>query len=192
MKFYNRKKEMAFIEKTKNTNKKQMVVLYGRRRIGKTTLIQKAFEKENNDDFLYFFVETLSEEQSLLQLSSVFSKAVYTNWYDCFSDLFQSKRYIVFDEFQNFNRINKSIFSALQHAWDETQAKTKVFNLGSYVGLLKKTFIDEKVPLFGRNDFLIQIKPFSVEESVNILQTFGYSKQQAVEIYMFVGGIPKY
>ena len=192
MKFYNRKKEMAFIEKIKGKDKKQMVVLYGRRRIGKTTLMQKAFEKEDADQFLYFFVETLSEEQSLLQLSSMFSKAVYTNWYDCFSDLFQSKRYIVFDEFQNFNRINKSIFSALQHAWDETQATTKVFILGSYVGLLKQTFIDEKVPLFGRNDFLIKINPFSVNESISILQSFGYSQQQAVEIFMLVGGVPKY
>ena len=192
MKFYNRKKEMAFIEKIKGKDKKQMVVFYGRRRIGKTTLMQKAFEKEADDQFLYFFVETLSEEQSLLQLSSMFSKAVYTNWYDCFSDLFQSKRYIVFDEFQNFNRINKSIFSALQHAWDETQATTKVFILGSYVGLLKQTFIDEKVPLFGRNDFLIKINPFSVNESISILQSFGYSQQQAVEIFMLVGGVPKY
>lgn len=192
MKFYNRKKEIAFIEKIKNKDKKQMVVFYGRRRIGKTTLMKKAFEQEDNEHFLYFFVEALNEEQSLTQLSSMFSKAVYTNWVDCFSDLFQMKRYIVFDEFQNYNRINKNILSAFQHAWDETQAKTKVFILGSYVGLLKKTFIDEKVPLFGRNDFLIQIKPFSVKESVNILQTFGYTKQEAVEIFMLVCGIPKY
>ena len=190
--FYNRKKETEFIRRIKSKDKKQMVVFYGRRRIGKTTLIKKAFEKDAGNGFLYFFVEVLSEEQSLSQLSLSFSKAVYTNWYDLFSDLFRLKQYVVFDEFQNYNRINKSIMSSLQHAWDETQTDTKLFILGSYVGLIKKMFVDQKVPLFGRNDYLIKIRPFSLKESISILQTFGYSQQEAVEIIMLVGGIPKY
>ncbi|MCD6268124.1 MAG: ATP-binding protein, partial [Thermotogaceae bacterium] len=163
MRFYNRKKELEFFEKVKKMDKKYFVAIYGRRRIGKTMLIKKAFE---DTDAFYYFVEVKKEETLLRDLSLAFSKAVYTDWYSLFSDLFKKYEYIVFDEFQNFFKVNPSIMYALQHAWDENEHKTKLIVLGSCVGLMKNIFMNEKMPLFGRVDNLVKIREFTLRETL--------------------------
>ena len=192
MVFYDRKNEIDFFEKVKTKQEKQFIVLYGRRRIGKTTLIKKVFSNEKEDDFLYHFVEVSREETQLKNISNCISKATFNNWYDLFSELFKRKKVVVFDEFQNFSTINKNIFSALQHAWDETKSNVKLIVLGSYVGLMKKLFTEKKLPLFGRNDYIIKIKEFPKKEALKILISYGYSIEEAVQIVLLVGGVPKY
>jgi AAA+ ATPase superfamily predicted ATPase len=192
MEFYNRKKELSFLKSVIEKDSKQFIVLYGRRRIGKTTLLKKTLEAFSHDKFLYYFVQIMKEETVLNNLSHAFSKAIYTEWYDLFSDLFRQKEIIVFDEFQNFNRINPSILAAFQHAWDDHQNQTKLFILGSYVGMMKKIFTDGTVPLFGRNDYMIRIGSFSQFETLKILTNYGYSITESIEILMLVGGIPRY
>jgi len=192
MDFYNRKKELQFINQILEKKEKQFVVFYGRRRIGKTTLLKKAFEKETHDNFLYFFVEIMREETLLKNLSLTFSKAFYREWYDLFCDLFEQKRFIIFDEFQNFARINPAILSAFQHAWDDHHGNTKLFVLGSYVGMMKKLFTESNVPLFGRNDYIVKIGQFPQRESLNILKNYGYNQTDALEILMLTGGVPRY
>jgi hypothetical protein len=189
MKFYNRRKELDFFQKVKGMDKKHFVVVFGRRRIGKTTLIRKAFE---DTKVFYYFVEVKKEETLLKDLSFSFSKAVYNSWYDLFSELFNRYEYIVFDEFQNFHKVNPAILYALQHAWDDNKNKTKMIVLGSYVGLMKNIFTDEKMPLFGRADSIINIKEFPLGETVSMLKDFGYDIHEAFQIYAMVGGVPKY
>ncbi len=190
MKFYNRKKEIDFFEKLKQSQGKKLIVLYGRRRIGKTALMKKVFESE--DDFLYFFVEVIREETLMKELSESFSKAIYIRWYDLFTDLFASRKYVVLDEFQNFTQVNPQIFSALQHAWDDTESDCKLIVLGSYVGMMKKLFTDSKLPLFGRNDNIIKLGEFPINDSIEMLKSFGYNTEESFEIYFLIGGVPKY
>jgi len=189
MNFYNRKSELEFFEKVKRMNKKHFVVIYGRRRIGKTTLIKRAFE---DTDVFYYFVEVKKEESLLKDLSLAFSRAVYTDWYDLFYDLLRRYNYVVFDEFQNFFKVNPNILYALQHAWDENKNETKLIVLGSYVGLMKNIFLDEKMPLFGRVDDLVRIKEFTLKETLLMLKDFGYDICESLQIYAIVGGIPRY
>jgi len=190
MKFYNRKRELEFLSKLKKEKGKKFVVIYGRRRVGKTSLVKEAFKDEK--DVFYHFVEVKKEETLLRDLSLVFSKAVYINWYDLFTDLFSKYKYVIFDEFQNFARVNKDIFYALQHAWDENKSNTKLIVLGSYVGLMKSLFMDEKMPLFGRADYIVKLKEFSLKETVKMLSDFGYDLPEIFQIYAMVGGIPRY
>jgi len=190
MKFYNRKKELEFFSKLKKEKNKKFVVIYGRRRVGKTSLVKEAFKDEK--DVFYHFVEVKKEESLLRELSLAFSKAIYANWYDLFTDLFSKYKYVIFDEFQNFTRVNKNIFYALQHAWDENKSNTKFIVLGSYVGLMKNLFMDEKMPLFGRADYVVKLKEFSLRETMRMLSDFGYNLLDAFQIYAMVGGIPRY
>jgi len=190
MKFYNRKKELEFFSKLKKEKNKKFVVIYGRRRVGKTSLVKEAFKDEK--DVFYHFVEVKKEESLLRELSLAFSKAIYANWYDLFTDLFSKYKYVIFDEFQNFTRVNKNIFYALQHAWDENKSNTKFIVLGSYVGLMKNLFMDEKMPLFGRADYIVKLKEFSLRETMRMLSDFGYNLLDAFQIYAMVGGIPRY
>ncbi|WGS64902.1 ATP-binding protein [Marinitoga aeolica] len=191
MKFYNRKKEIYFFENNIiNEKNKKFVVMYGRRRIGKTTLIKEVFKNKKN--VLYYFVEVKKEETLLIDLSLSFSKAIYSNWYDLFSDLFVKYDYVIFDEFQNFFKVNQEILYSLQHAWDENKNNTKLIVLGSYVGMMKKIFTDKKMPLYGRNDYIMKIKEFPLKDSIIMLKDFGYNIIEAFEIYAMIGGIPKY
>lgn len=190
MKFYNRKKELDFFEKIKNSKDKEFIVLYGRRRIGKTTLIKKAFKNEDNS--FYYFIEVKKEETLLKELSLAFSKSIYMRWYDLFMELFEKFNYVIFDEFQNFYKINPEILYTFQHAWDDTENNIKLIVLGSYVGMIKKIFMEEKMPLFGRSDYFLKIKDFSLKDSLIMLKDFGYDIFESLEIYGMVGGIPKY
>ena len=189
MKFYNRQKELEFFREIKKEKNKYFIVMFGRRRIGKTTLIKKTFE---DVETFYYFVEVKKEETLLKDLSLSFSKSVYRNWYDLFSELFQKYEYIVFDELQNFYKVSPGILYALQHAWDECKASTKLVAVGSYVGLMKDIFTNEKMPLFGRADRVVKIKEFPLGEAISMLKDFGYGAEEAFQIYAVVGGVPKY
>lgn len=189
MKFYNRKRELEFFSRVKKMDRKYFVAVYGRRRIGKTTLIKKVFEETS---VFYYFVEVKKEETLLIDLSSTFSNAVYTDWYSLFCALFAKYEYIIFDEFQNFFKVNPGILYALQHAWDENEYKTKLIVLGSYVGLMKNIFMNENMPLFGRVDNLVKIKEFTLKETLLVLKDFEYDIYESLQIYAIIGGIPRY
>ncbi|MCD6254325.1 MAG: ATP-binding protein [Thermotogae bacterium] len=186
--FYDREEEKKFLKAIKNKDEKAFVVMYGRRRVGKTTLVKNVFQNEA----MYFFVEVKRSETLLSDFSKRISRGIFQSWYDFFLELFEKHKIIIFDEFQNFYKVDKNILYALQHAWDETRSNTKLIALGSYIGLIKKLFTDEKMPLFGRKDYIVKLKPFSVKDSIIILKGFGYTTEEALKIYSMVGGIPPY
>jgi AAA+ ATPase superfamily predicted ATPase len=120
-------------------------------------------------------IETVFDQRLLFDIIRVKRRycQFYREWYDLFCDLFEQKQFIIFDEFQNFDRINPAILSAFQHAWDDHHGNTKLFVLGSYAGMMKKIFTDVTVPLFGRNDYMIRIGSFSQFETLKILTNYG-------------------
>lgn len=187
MRFFNRKKELTFLESQKQLNEKKMLVLYGRRRVGKTSLLKQAFP-----DAEYFFVDTRSTETLLKDFSRKLINGVYDSWEEFFKNLVEKKKIIIFDEFQNFAKIDQSVFSVFQKVWDEADTNTMIIFCGSYVGMMKRIFEDSKEPLFGRSDYRIQLKPFSFMSTYDMLKTFGYSFEEAMIWYSVLGGIPHY
>ncbi len=204
MKFYSREKELALlrqIEKSAQVSAK-MTVIVGRRRIGKTKLVQKAFDHK-----LYFFVAKKNEallcdefipiiEENLnIKVHGQFSK---------FSSLFaflleQAKMQsftLVIDEFQEFININNSVYSDMQNLWDSNKESSKM-NLvlsGSVDSLMSRIFTDKKEPLFGRADYKINLKPFAVTTIKEILQenSQDYTSDDLLAFYVLTGGIAKY
>jgi AAA+ ATPase superfamily predicted ATPase len=103
---------------------------------------------------------------------------------------------LVIDEFQEFFKINKSIFSDMQNIWDRNKNKTHI-NLvlcGSAYTLMHKIFQDKKEPLFGRADNTIKLSRFSTGTIKTILSDYRteYSNDDLLALYTFTGGIPKY
>ncbi len=190
MVFINRTKELAFFDSLKKREEKTLVVLYGRRRIGKTTLMKKVMEHES--EVFYYFIEVQREETLLRDWSLRISKGVYQNWYDLFFALFSHYRYVILDEFQNLWQIYPGIYSSFQHAWDDCKNRCMLVVLGSYVGMMKRLFQDEKLPLFGRNDHMLNLQPFPLRDALGFLQKSGYGLEEALEVFFLVGGIPKY
>lgn len=206
MRFYDREEEIAFLMETREQAKTvaRFTVLTGRRRIGKTTLIREAYKDK---PFVYFFVarkaesdlcevylEEISEKLGIPTLGS--SK----HFKDIFRYLMQlsvtQSFTLVIDEFQDFFRVNKSVFSDMQDVWDELE-KTSHINLivcGSIYSLMQKIFKDKKEPLYGRNTAELRLKPFrpSVMKEIMSDAKPGYSSEDLLALFTFTGGVAKY
>ncbi len=187
MKFYDRKEELEFFKRISKTSHKKMISVYGRRRVGKTLLLKHAFPEAE-----YFFVDTRSSSTLLLDFSKKLIQGKFDGWEEFFKYLLEAKKTIIFDEFQNFIRVDKSIFSVLQKVWDELENDTKLILCGSYIGMMKRIFLDAKAPLFGRTSYNVNIKPFNFKSTYEMLRDFGYTFEESITWYSILGGIPKY
>jgi AAA+ ATPase superfamily predicted ATPase len=205
MKFYNRENELAILKKADRLKNKQaiMTMLIGRRRVGKTTLALQPFSE---DIVLYFFVskknelllcEEFSEEISQKLKVTIFGKM--TKFEDIFSYLLKiakTKTFtLIVDEFQEFYKINASIYSSIQKLWDLNKQKSKLHFIacGSVYSLMKKIYEDHKEPLFGRADFKIDLQPLKVSTLKEILQDYNYyTPENLLDFYVLTGGIAKY
>ena len=189
-------------EKLSNKNA-QFIVITGRRRIGKTTLIKRAF---TDIPFLYFFVGKKSEALLCEELSEIVRHTLNEDIGDfsSFKRLFAvimglSKRInftLVLDEFQNFKYANESIFSDMQDVWDDNKSESKI-NLvvcGSIYSKMKKIFEDKDEPLYGRATARFKIKPFSISTLQNIIRDYNptYSPDDLLALYSLTGGVAKY
>lgn len=206
MKFYNRETEIKKLHdiKEQSNNNAQFSVITGRRRIGKTQLLLKAYE---NTNFLYFFVAKKSE----IILCKDFQQELKTKLnipilgeVQSFSDLFEyivllsyhQNITLIIDEFQEFFTINPSIYSDMQRIWDLYKDKSKL-NLivsGSVISLMYKIFENHKEPLFGRANHFIRLKAFNVETLKEIIFDYNpnYQPDDLLALYSFSGGVAKY
>lgn len=205
MKFYNRENELSILKKANNLKEKQaiMTMLIGRRRIGKTTLALQPFSKEET---LYFFVSKKSEallceefSQEIQEKLKVTLFGKITKFEELFSyllELGKEKSFtLIIDEFQEFYKINSSIYSSIQKLWDLHKQKSRIHLIacGSVYSLMKKIYEDKKEPLFGRADFKIDLKPLKVSVLKKILHDHkSYTQENLLDFYVLTGGVAKY
>lgn len=209
MKFYNRENEIAELKRICNlsfTHNSRMTVLTGRRRIGKTSLIKKAFE-DSDAPMLYFFTGRKAE----VALVNDFVREIYDKLHGYVPEglrsvtgvmrhlfeLAKTERFtLVIDEFQEFTNVNPSVFSDLQNLWDSYRSETRM-NLvlsGSVMSMMRRIFTDAHEPLFGRADNIISLRPFRIKVVKEILKDYNpeYTNEDFLALYSITGGIPKY
>lgn len=207
MKFFDRTEQLAQLREMKNRsydNHSMLTVVTGRRRIGKTTLIDKSMSGE---EYLYFFVGKKNEAVLCAEFTGeirtklgLFFPDGITSFKDIFAILMQvgehRKFTLVIDEFQNFSEVNPSIFSDIQNYWDQFRLKTNV-NLivsGSIYSLMTKLFKDKKEPLYERDDHTIKLYPFAPSVLKEVMNEYvpGYTNDDLLALYAYTGGVPKY
>lgn len=206
MRFYDRQEELKILRENEEASKNHasFMVLMGRRRIGKTTLLTKAFEGER---YAYLFV---SRDNEAL-LCSKFQKAleeqigirVYGNvarlrdLFEVVMEESQQRHFtLIIDEFQDLYKVNSASFSDLQDIWDRYHAQSKI-NLiacGSIHTLMKRIFEDKSEPLYGRPTSKMTIRPFSTAVLKQILSDSNpaYEPEDLLCLYMLTGGVAKY
>ena len=205
MKFYNRNNELALLKKADALKNEHsvMTILIGRRRIGKTTLALQPFTKEPK---LYFFVskkeESLLCEEFLEEVKDKLALPIFgeiKTFENLFALLMQAAKSISFtliiDEFQEFERINASIYSVMQRIWDTNKSSTKMHLIlsGSIYSLMKKIFENAHEPLFGRADFKMHLQPFHVSTLKEILHDYhAYNPKNLLDFFILTGGVAKY
>ena len=205
MKFYDRESEQQMLREVLSQSKREarMTVLMGRRRIGKTELSLRC----GDDTVLYFFVgkkaEVLLCQDFVQEITNklgvpVLGKAnTFSEVFRFVLQLSENRPFtLVIDEFQNFQKVNPSVFSDMQRDWDLWKRKSHL-NLivsGSVFTLMKKIFEDYEEPLFGRADEKITLQPFKTEVLKEILHDFNpnYNAEDLLALFSITGGVAWY
>lgn len=206
MKFYNREKELAQLQRIRqrSTQSAQMTVIVGRRRIGKTSLLKKDME---GNLAVYLFVAKKSEAllcqefveavKSTLSVN-VFGEIVrFKDFFAWVMELSKTQNFtLILDEFQEFKLINPSVFSDMQNSWDAEKESSKL-NLilcGSVYSMMQDIFENSKEPLFARATAKMVIKPFEVSVLKEILSDINpdFTPSDLLAFYSLTGGVAKY
>jgi AAA+ ATPase superfamily predicted ATPase len=206
MKFYDRKAELEIFAKNRelSAHNSCFTAVYGRRRVGKTALILESMKGTKG---LYLFVsrksETLLCGEFQQEAEAVLGLKIYGS-VSRFRDLFEQLLLysekepftLVLDEFQEFERVNSSVFGEMQDIWDRRKDKARL-NLivcGSVYSLMTKIFENQKEPLFGRLTSKITLTPFRPCVIKKILSDYNpaWKPEDMLCLYMLSGGSPQY
>ena len=200
MNFLGREKEILVLEKEYNRDG-GFVVIYGRRRIGKTTLIKQFIKSKTA---FYFLATKEVESQSMKRFAgviarttgnSVLQKAAFSDWLDLFQAVADykpnEKKVLVIDEFPYLVKVNDSFPSILQNAWDEILKDSNVMLIlcGSLISMMKKHALSYESPLYGRRTAQMRIAPLPF---TTVYENQKLSFEEAAEQYSITGGVPKY
>lgn len=199
-KFYNRKEEIQALNKWWQEKKSQLVIVYGKRRVGKTAL---CLEFTKNKPYIYYLSEKLSPNIQLKKISeeigkffedSIVSENGFSDWMQLFRYLANKNEKFVFviDEFPYLVESDSSIPSTFQKGWDLYLSKSKV-NLilcGSSIGMMEEHTLNYRAPLFGRRSGQILVKPFSYFNFTEVFPKL--SSEEKLLIYSIVDGTITY
>lgn len=201
--FVDREREMKFLEEQYQRSESSFVILYGRRRVGKTTLVNEFCKGKRA---LYF----LATQESLASNCQSFRAAVadFTgnpllqggsqfSWDALFGELgrFSEKERIVvvLDEFQYLGKADKAFLSILQKIWDTDLQRRNVMLIvcGSLVTLMEEQTLAYSSPLYGRRTGQLRLQQVPFRNYADFYEG-EMSPRKLVEYYAVTGGIPKY
>ena len=201
--FLCREIELNVLNKRYKKNGLECIIIYGRRRVGKTAIINE-FTKDKPT--IYFPALNTNAQGNLTALSKAIyayhhpdtqSAPVYRSFDDAFSEVTriakESERVIfVIDELPYLAKADDSIPSRLQHLLDHDWANTELFLIlcGSSMSFMEKDVLSEKSPLFGRRTAQLRIDPLSYLDTARFHPEL--SNQDNALIYGITGGVPHY
>lgn len=211
MRFYGRQAELdvikAELELVLTQHTSRMFVVTGRRRIGKTRLIEEAL-KDSRAPTIQFIFYPYAVESVLIQdfLDEIGRKLQISflpsckSLIDVFAFLFEQARTrpinLVMDECQEIDSVDRAFWGKLQALWDHNKRKSSValFLCGSVASAMKHIFEDYSQPLFGRVDRMIKLAPFSPNEIKAILADFNedFDADDLLALYVVTGGVAQY
>ena len=201
--FIGREAELSFLQDKYDERRGQLVVLYGRRRVGKTETLREFCKGKPH----IFYSCTQSTDK--VQLSK-FSKQMFkenipakkyisefSDWESAFRSVVdlpygEEKKLLIVDEFPYMCKGNKSIPSILQNLWDAELKDRNVMIVlcGSAMSFIEKELLAEKNPLYGRATGIYKMTEMGFYDAVKFFPD--YSDEDKVLAYSILGGIPHY
>ena len=200
--FVDREQEMQILQSEYDRDGSSLVVLYGRRRVGKTTLISE-FIKDKNALFFLASEEAESQNRSAFKEkvaefieSDLIRGADIKSWDLLFKSImdtsFETKPVIVLDEFQYLGKSNPAFPSVFQRIWEEILKDKSVMVIlcGSLISMMESQTLAYSSPLYGRRTAQIRLKqiPFSYYHEFFP----GKTRRELIDMYAVTGGVPKY
>lgn len=206
-----RQKEKDILKRAFSSKKSEFVALYGRRRVGKTFLVRKAFNNQFSFQLTGIANATMQQQLSLFhaELTKYFptSEVVLPteNWFTAFRQLMAAlekspkneKKVIFIDELPWVDTRNSNFLSGLEHFWNGwASARNDILLIvcGSAASWMVNHLLNNKGGLHNRVTERIKLEPFNLKETEQFLAYNGlnYDKYQIVLLYMVFGGIPFY
>lgn len=201
--FIGREQELGFFEDKYNAPGGQLVVLYGRRRIGKTEVLQKFAEGKPH---VFYSCRELSDAKQLAAFSARILKSdspaakylkTFEDWEGAFKSILElpgngKKKLFIIDEFPYMCKGDPSIPSILQILWDETLKNQDVMLVlcGSSMSFIEKKLLSEKNPLYGRATGIYKMNELPFDDAIKFFPD--YSDEDKMLAYSILGGIPHY
>ncbi|HJH28483.1 MAG TPA: ATP-binding protein [Methanosarcinaceae archaeon] len=206
-KFVNRKNELKFLETRYKSKSSEFIVIYGRRRVGKTELMLKFLENKKG---MYFLASTEGDRQNIQDFSKIvgrtidddnFGKIEFSGWHSLFETLFKHRSFyelikhekfvIIIDEFPFLIQNNKAIPSIFQKIWELVMKNENIMLMlsGSAVSVMESEVLGHKSPLYGRRTGQWQVQPLDFKHTKDFLP---YSTEDLINTWFVVGGIPEY
>lgn len=195
MKFVDRIDEATRLKDSLVREKSSLVVIYGRRRLGKSTLIKRVL----SDTDVYFLADRSESQYQRTLLAKViaqifpdFDKLTYPDWESMFRAINYrtDKRFtLCLDEFPYLVEQSPEIPSVLQKLIDEKQLKYNIVLCGSSQNMMYGLFLDSTAPLYGRSDEIMRLTSIRlpyIQEALNL------NAINAIEEYAVWGGVPRY
>ena len=203
--FIGRKRELALIRSEWQSDEARMLILYGRRRIGKTRLLTHWI----NTDFpraLYWVAEPTSPVEQLRSFSQALfgfetnspvpDSFSYASWKQAFEQvarMAEHKRFaLILDEFTYLIALEKGLSGILQNAWDHGLKNTNLFLVisGSHLGMMEREVLSYQAPLYGRATTRLLLQPLPFKATQGMFPKF--RTDERVALYAIFGGVPAY
>ena len=195
MKFVDRIEETTRLEAVLTRDKASLAVLYGRRRLGKSTLVKRVLK--NSD--LYFLADRSEEQHQRALLAKVvaqkfqdFEKATYGDWESFWLAVnyrTQIRFSLCLDEFPYLAEQSPELPSVLQKLIDGRLLKYNLVLCGSSQHMMYGLFLDSTAPLYGRADEIMRLMPIRLPYMQEALHL---DAVEAIEEYSVWGGVPRY
>lgn len=205
--FVGRRQELATLERLYRSDAFQMPVVYGRRRVGKTSLITEFVKGKLA---IFFSARESTAKENLVALSQAIADLqldgtpaandtaapVFASFEEAFTHVFslaqQQRIVFVIDEFPYLAQSNRSVSSVLQHLIDHHKEDSRLFLIlcGSSMSFMEHQVLGYKSPLYGRRTAQIKVQPFDIMQASLLLR--GSSSEDIVTWYGIAGGIPLY
>lgn len=200
MAFINREKEIAFLNEKWQESKAQLIVLWGKRRVGKTELVKQFIQDKPH---VYFLSENTNDKEQLhrfsLALGHFFREPLlqtrgFAGWEESFAYVkAKNTRFVlVIDEFPYLMWSNPGIASLFQKAWDEYWAGTQIclILLGSSMAMMENEVLGYRSPLYGRRTGQWRIDPLTFNQAAQF--RLNWSFPDVLAHFSVAGGIPAY
>lgn len=201
--FIGREAELKFLNERYQEETGQLIVLYGRRRVGKTETLREFCKGKPH---VFFSCTQTTDSIQLRNFSRQLLKenlpagkyiSAFADWESAFSAILElpykeAKKLVVIDEFPYMCRGDKSIPSILQNLWDRELKDSNVMIIlcGSAMSFIEKDLLAEKNPLYGRATGIYKMNAMGFYDASRFFPD--YSHRDKVLAYAVLGGIPHY
>ncbi|MBI2410485.1 MAG: AAA family ATPase [Candidatus Kerfeldbacteria bacterium] len=207
MKFVNRIEELTYVQQAIQSKKNECILVYGKRRVGKTSLLLEILKKQEG---FYYMAQRLPRVQQLAQFSqqagaylkdTFIAERGFSSWKQAFERLLKEGKTItvVLDEFPYLVESDKNIAIEFQYILDHLfhsratttgQGKIKLIVAGSSMSMMQRLALEYQSPLYGRKTGILHVLPMSYQP---LKEYFGVKKfDDLLNIYSLCGGIPLY